>query len=170
MEQAFARLTESRIKRILELEPQLQQKTKKDRKKFLEVPRLPDISSDETLDDVVAPQMNKYFDEWDEDPARFFKDRSRMLMIFHAIKAGGVHTLIEKYSQLATGELFRSAISNMREKGFGNPAAVEEMLPQAIRNAENQISQLKSVSPEEEAAVKNCMKEIEKCISRRGRK
>ncbi|HXI91420.1 MAG TPA: hypothetical protein VNO24_15490 [Blastocatellia bacterium] len=168
--QNMSSLTESRIKRILELEPQLRQRTKKEAKRFLEVPRFPDISRDETLVDVVAPQMRKYFTDWNEDPAQFFKDRSRMLMIFLAIKAGGVQALIEKYGQLASGELLRSAINNMQEKGFGNPAAVEEMLPQAIENAENQIRQLQSVNPEEEEAVKNCMKEIEKSISSRGRK
>src|SRR5258706_154043 len=154
-------LTESCIKRILELEPQLRQRTKKEAKRFLEVPRFPDISGGETLVDVVAPQMSKYFAEWNEDPAQFFKDRSRMLMIFLAIKAGGVAALLEKYSQLARGEFLKSAISNMKEKGFGSPAAVEQMLPQAIKNAENQVRELRSVNPEEEEAVKNCMKEIE---------
>ena len=163
-------LTESRIKRILELQPQLRRRTKKDAKKFLDVPHLPDISSGETLMDVVAPQMSKYFADWNEDPAQFFKDRSRMLMIFQAIKAGGVRTVMEKYSQLATGELLRSAVSSMKEKGLGNPAAVEEMLPQAIKNAENQVRQLQSVNPEEEEAVKNCMKEIEEVLFRRAKK
>ena len=163
-------LTESRIKRILELESKLRQRTKKEAKKFLEVPRFPDITRGETLVDVLAPQMRKYFADWNEDPAQFFRDRSRMLMIFLAIKAGGVRVLIEKYGQLASGELLRSAIGNMQEKGFGNPAAVEAMLPQAIENAENQIRQLRSVNPEEVEAVKNCMKEIEKSISSRGRK
>jgi len=129
--------------------------------KFLEVPHLPDISGGETLVEVVAPQTSKYFAEWNEDPAQFFKDRSRMLMIFLAIKAGGVGALLEKYSQLATGELLKSAISNMKEKGFGSPAAVEQMLPQAIKNAKNQVRELRSVNPEEEEAVKNCMKEID---------
>ena len=91
-------------------------------------------------------------------------------MIFLAIKAGGVGALLEKYSQLATGELLRSAISNMKEKGFGSPAAVEQMLPQAIRNAEDQVRQLRSVNSEEEEAVKNCMKEIEKRLFGRHKK
>ena len=163
-------ITESRIKRILELQPELRRRTKKDAKKFLDVPHLPDIGRGETLIDVLSPQLNKYFADLNEDPVRFFKDRDRMLMIFHAIKAGGVHTLMEKYRQLATGELFRSAVSSMQVKGFGNPAAVEQMLPQAIKNAENQLRQLESVNPEEEEAVKNCMKEIETSLSRRGRK
>src|SRR6266550_5735330 len=138
--------TESRIKRILELEPELRRRTRKDKRKFLEVPHLRDISGGETLVDVVAPQMSKYFAEWNEDPAQFFKDRSRMLMIFLAIKAGGVGALLEKYSQLARGELLKSAISNMKEKGFGSPAAVvEQMLPQAIKNAKNQVRELRSV-------------------------
>jgi len=158
-------LTESRIKRILELEPELRRRTKKDAKMFLDIPRLPDPARDETLVDVVAPQMSKYFDEWNEDPARFLKDRSRMLMIFLAIKAGGVHSLIERYSQIARGELLTSAVRDMREKGFGNPSAVEQMLSQAIKNAENQIKDLESVKPEEEDAVKSCMSEIEKSIS-----
>lgn len=163
-------LTEARIKRILELQPLLLRRTKKDARSFLEVSRLPDISSDETLVDVVAPQMSKYFADWNEDPAQYLNDRYRMLMIFLAIKAGGVQTLIEKYSQVAGGELLRSAISNMKEKGFANPGAVEAMLPQAIKNAENQVKQLQSVTAEEEDAVKNCMKEIEKSISRRVKK
>jgi hypothetical protein len=58
----------------------------------------------------------------------------------------------------------------MQEQGFGNPHAAEQMLPQAIKNAENQIRQLESVRPEEEEAVKNCLKEIEKSLSRRSRK
>ena len=160
-------LTESRIKRILELEPELRQRTMKKAQRFLEVPRLPDLSRDETLIDVVAPQLSKYFADWNEDPTQFFKDRSRLLMIFQAIKAGGVHILIEMYSQLARGELLRSAISNMKENGFGNPAAVEEMLPQGIKNAENRVRQLQSVTPAEEEAVKNCMKEIEESLFRR---
>src|SRR5205085_7039191 len=105
------------------------------------------------------------FADWNEDPAQFFKDRSRMLMIFHAIKAGGVHTLIEKYSPLAKGEFFRAAIRTMQEKGLGNPAAAEQMLPQAMQNAEHQLRQLQSVNPEEEEAVKNCMHDIEKSMS-----
>lgn len=164
-----ASLTESRIRRILELEPMLRRRTKRDAKRFLDVPRLPDISRDETLVDVVAPQMSKYFAGWDEDPAQFFRDRSRMLMIFLAIKAGGVRTLVEKYNQLATGELLRSAISNMRKNGFGS-GAVERMLPQATKNAHIQVRQLQSIKPEEEESVKNCMKEIEEMISRRHRK
>jgi len=163
-------LTASRIKRILELQPKLLQRTKKDAKRYLDVPHLPDLGRDETLIDVVAPQMTKYFADWNEDPTEFFRDRDRMLMIFHAIKAGGVHILIERYSQLAKGELLRSAISNMQEKGFGNPAGVEQMLPQAIQNAEIQVRQLQSINPEEEEAVKSCMKEIEKSLSRRSRK
>ena len=163
-------LTESRIKRILELSPELLRRTKRDAKRLLQVPRLPDIGNGETVIDVVSPQMARYFAGWTEDPAQFFKDRTRMLMIFLAIQAGGVHTLIEKYNQIATGELLRPAIGNMKEKGFGNPAAVEEMLPQAIKNAENQVRQLQSVQPEEEEAVKSCMKEIEEVIfSRRSR-
>ena len=157
-------LTESRIKRMLELEPELRRRTKKDARRFLNVPHLPDISRDETLIDVVAPQLNEYFVEWDEDPRQFLKDRSRMLMIFLAIKAGGVGALSEKYSQLETGELLRSAISNMKDKGLGSPAAVEQMLPQAIKNAENQVRELRSVNPEEEEAVKSCMKEIERML------
>ena len=159
-------LTESRIRRILELQPELVKRTKKDAKKFLAVPHLPDIGKNETLFDVVSPQMNKYFADWNEDAAQFFRDRDRMLMIFYAIKGGGVRTLIEKYSQLAKGGLLRSAIRNMQEKGLGNPAALEQMLPQAIQNAEIQLRQLQSVNPEEEEAVKNCMKEIEKTMSR----
>ena len=93
-----------------------------------------------------------------------------MLMIFLAIKAGGVRALIEKYSQFATGELLRSAISNMSKNGFGNRAAVEAMLPQATKNAQTQVRHLQSVKPEEEESVKNCMKEIEEMISRRHKK
>ncbi len=153
-------LTESRIRRILEFEPQLLRRTKKDRKKSLGVPHLPDTKSGETLTDVLAPQISEYFTDLNEDAAQFFRDRDRMFMIFHAIKAGGIQVLIEKYTRVAKGELFRSAISH---------PAVEAMLPQAIKNAENQIRQLQSVTPEEEDAVKNCMKEIEKSLSRRAR-
>jgi hypothetical protein len=163
-------LTESRIRRILELEPLLRRKTKRDAKKFLDVPRSPDLSRGETLIDVVAPQMSKYFADCDEDPTQFFRDRSRMLMIFLAIQAGGVRTLVEKYSQFATGQLLKSAISHMRKNGFGSPAAVEGMLPRATENAANQVRQLQSIKPEEEESVKNCMKEIEEMISRRHRK
>jgi len=102
-----ASLTELRIRRILELEPMLRRRTRRDAKRFLDVRCLPDMSREETLIDVVAPQMSKYLADCDEDPAQFFRDRSRMLMIFLAIKAGGVRTLMEKYSQLATGELLR---------------------------------------------------------------
>jgi hypothetical protein len=164
-----ASLTESRIRRILELEPMLRRRTRRDAKRFLDVPRLPDMSRGETLIDVVAPQMSEYFADCDEDPAQFFRDRSRMLMIFLAINAGGVRTLMEKYSQLATGELLRSAISNMRKNGFGSRAA-EGMLSQATKNADDQVRQLQSVKPEEEESVKNCMKEIEEMISRRHKK
>ena len=73
-------LTESRIRRILELQAELLRRTKKDKKKFLDVPNLPDIGKDETLFDGVAPQMGKHFADWNEDPAQFFKDRGRMLM------------------------------------------------------------------------------------------
>jgi hypothetical protein len=169
-QEAATSLTESRIRRILELEPMLQRRTKKDVKRFLDVPRLPDTSRGETLIDVVAPQMSKYFADCDEDPTQFFRDRSRMLMIFLAIKAGGVRALIDKYSQFATGDLLRSAISQMRKNGFGSPATVEGMLPQAIKNADNQVRQLQSVKPEEEESVQNCMKEIEEMMSRRRKK
>ena len=169
-QEAATSLTESRIRRILELEPMLRRRTKRDAKRFLDVPRLPDLSRDETLIDVVAPQMSKYFADCDEDPAQFLRDRSRMLMIFLAIKAGGVRALIEKYSQFATGELLRSAISNMSKNGFGNRAAVEAMLPQATKNAQTQVRHLQSVKPEEEESVQNCMKEIEEMMSRRRKK
>ena len=66
-------ITESRIKRILELQPELRRRTKKDAKKFLDVPHLPDIGRGETLIDVLSPQLNKYFADLNEDPVRFFK-------------------------------------------------------------------------------------------------
>ena len=163
-------LTESRIKRILELQPELRRIAKKDANKFLDVPHLPDIGKGETLEEVVAPQMSKYFAGLSEDPVEFFKDRSRMLMIFHAVKAGGIRILIEKYRQLTSGEFFRSVITDMEEKGFGNPAAAEQIVPQAIKNTEQQLRQLESVTPEEEDAVKQCLKEIEESLSRRRRK
>ena len=77
-------ITESRIRRILELQPELRRRTKKDAKRFLDIPHLPDIGRVETIIDVVTPQMSKYFADLNEDPLQFFKDRSRMLMIFHA--------------------------------------------------------------------------------------
>jgi len=163
-------LTETRIKQILELEPELLRRTKKDKRKYLRVPYLPDLKRGETLMDVISPQMAQYFSSWDEDPARYFKDRDRMLMIFTAIKAGGAHVLIKRYNQLATGELLNTAISNMKEKDFGNPSAVAEMLPQMIRNAEDMVRRLQSISSDEEEAVKNCLKEIENSIFRRGKK
>jgi hypothetical protein len=160
-------LTEARIRRLLEVEPILRRRTKKDAKKFLDVPRWPDIRRDETLIDVVAPQMSGYLAGCHEDPVQFFRDRSRMLMIFMALKAGGVRTLMEKFNQSATGELLGSAVRNMREKGFGIPAAAEEMLSQTTGNAHIQVRQWQSVQPEEEESVKNCMKEIEDMLSRR---
>jgi hypothetical protein len=54
-------LTESRIRRILELQPELMRRTKKDAKRFLDVPRLPDTDRDETLIDVVGPQNQPIF-------------------------------------------------------------------------------------------------------------
>ncbi len=44
-----ASLTESRIRKILDLHDHLRQKTRKDAKKFLQIPRLPDRGQGETL-------------------------------------------------------------------------------------------------------------------------
>src|SRR5207302_9973825 len=52
-----ASLTESRIRKILDLHDHLRQKTRKDAQKFLQIPRLPDLGQGETLEEVVAPQM-----------------------------------------------------------------------------------------------------------------
>ena len=154
-------LTEIRIKRILELDLELRRRTKKNAKAFLEVARLPDISRGATLVDAVAPQMAPYFAGLNEDPVRYFQDRDRMLMIFHAVKAGGIRTHTERHRQLATQELLAQGINKMREMGFGNPGAAMAMLPQALKNAERQQSLLQTVGHEEEQAVANCTKEIE---------
>jgi hypothetical protein len=159
-------LTESRIKRILDVGRELTRRTKKDAKVFLQVPRVPDISRGETLVDVVAPQMAQYFSGLNEDPARYFQDRDRMMMIFYAIKAGGVRAHAERYRQLATGELLAQGIAKMKEKGFGNPGAVAAMLPQALKNAESQQRLMQTVEREEEQAVENCVKEIEQWLFR----
>jgi hypothetical protein len=156
-----ASLTESRIKQILDLHDQLRRMTKKDAKKFLQVTRLPDVSKAETLEEVVAPQMAKYFAGSKEDPVQFFKDRDRLLMIFHAIKAGGVGTLMERYSRAATGDLIRSGVEKIKAGGLGNPAAAEEMLQQATKYAEKQVRLLRTISDAEVRAVSNCMQEIE---------
>lgn len=105
--------------------------------------------------------MTRYFAGWNEDPAQFFRDRHRLLMIFQAIKAGGVGTLTDRFSRAASGELIRSGIDRMKASGFGNPAAAEEMLQQASKNAEKQIAQLQTISDAELQAVHNCMQEIE---------
>jgi hypothetical protein len=156
-----ASLTEFRIRQILDLHDHLRRKTKKDAKKSLQVARLPDVSKAETLEDVVTPQMAKYFAGSNEDPVQFFRDRDRLLMIFHAIKAGGVDTLMERYSRAATGDLIRSGIEKMKAGGLGNPPAAEEMLQQATKYAEKQAGQLRTISDAEVRAVNNCMQEIE---------
>jgi len=156
-----ASLTESRIRKILDLHDHLRQKTRKDAKKFLQIPRLPDRGQGETLEEVVAPQMARYFAGSNEDPVQFFKDRDRLLMIFHAIKAGGVDTLIERYTRAARGDLIRSGIEKLKTGGLGNPAAAEEMLRQATGYAEKQVRQLETIGDAEVLAVSNCMQEIE---------
>src|SRR5439155_10238626 len=65
-----ASLTESRIRKILDLHDHLRQKTGKDAKKFLQIPRLPDLGQGETLEEVVAPQMARYFAGSNEDPVQ----------------------------------------------------------------------------------------------------
>ena len=119
-----ASLTESRIRKILDLHDHLRQKTRKDAKQF-------------------------------------FKDRDRLLMIFHAIKAGGVDTLIEGYTRAARGDLIRSGIEKLKTGGLGNPAAAEEMLRQATGYAEKQVRQLETIGDAEVLAVSNCLQEIE---------
>ena len=52
-------------------------------------------------------------------PVQFFKDRDRLLMISHAIKAGGVDTLIERYTRAARGDLIRSGIEKLKAGGLG---------------------------------------------------
>jgi hypothetical protein len=156
-----ASLTESRIRRILDLHDHLIRKTKKDAKKYLKVTRVPDVSQGETLEEVVAPQLARYFAGSNEDPVQFFKDRDRLLMIFQAIKAGGVGALVERYSRVASADLIRSGIEKMKARGLGNPAAAEEMLRQATGYAEKQVRQLESISDTEVLAVNNCMQEIE---------
>jgi hypothetical protein len=153
-------LTESRIRRILDLNDHLMRVTKKNRKKFLRVTRLPDVSKGETLEQVVAPQMTRYFAGWNEDPAQFFNDRDRLLMIFQAIQAGGVSTQIDRYSRQASGELIRSGIDRMKASGLPDPAAAEEMLRQGTRNAESQLVKLRTITDAEVQAVNDCMKEI----------
>jgi len=157
-------LTEARIKRIVELSAELLKRTRKDAKKFLQVPRLPDPSRGETITDVVSPQVAKYFAGWDEDPVIFFRDRNRLFMIYHAISSGGIQSQLVHFNKLRLDDAFTAAISNMKEKGFGDPEAVEAMLPQARQGVKDQIKQLESVSPEEEKAVKNCLPEIEETI------
>src|SRR5204862_283250 len=50
-------------------------------------------------------------------------------MIFHAIKAGGVDTLIERYTRAARGDLIRSGIEKLKAGGLGNPAAAAKEDP-----------------------------------------
>lgn len=154
-------LTEARIRRILDLHHDLSRKTRKDAKEFLHIDRMPDTSRGENLFDVVAPSLAKYFAGWNEDPIKYLRDRDRMLMIFHAVKAGGIGVLIDTYRRPAKGEWISSAINHMKEKGFGNPAAAEEMLRHTASNVERQVRQLQTVSDAEERAVRNCVPEIE---------
>ena len=65
-----ASLTESRIRKILDLHDHLRQKTRKDAQKFLQIPRLPDLGQGETLEEVVGPQMARYFAGSNEDPVQ----------------------------------------------------------------------------------------------------
>jgi hypothetical protein len=166
-EPAASPLTPARIKRILELHRDLSRKTRKDAKRMLPVERAPDMRRGETLTDVVAPEMARYFAGTDEDPQEFFKDRDRLLMITHAIKTGGRSALIERYRQLAKGEWVAAGIRHMREKGLGNPAAAQELLQHTLGNAERQVKQLQSVSDAEEQVVRDCMPEVEAMLFRK---
>lgn len=91
-------------------------------------------------------------------------------MIFHAIKGGGVGTLMERYSRAATGDLIRSGIEESKAGGLGNPPAAEEMLQQTTKYTEKQVRQLLTISDAEVRAVSNCMQEIEDRLFPRLRK
>ena len=166
-EPATSPLTPARIKRILELHHDLSRKTRKDAKRLLRLERTPDTRRGETLTDVVAPQMARYFAGTDEDPLQFFTDRDRLLMIVHAIETGGRSALIERYGRLAKGEWVAAGIQHMKEKGLGNPAAAQELLQHTLGNAQRQVKQLQSVSDAEEQAVRDCMPDIEAMLLRK---
>jgi hypothetical protein len=163
-------LTEARIRRILALHDELTRRTKKDAKRFLRVDRMPEISKDETLVDVAAPQMKEYFAGWNEDPGKYFKDRDRLLMIFNAIVTGGVGAAIERLARVAPGAWIDPAMSKLKERGFGSPVAAEGVLHQSLRNAEKRLEQFRTISDAEERAVRNCMQDIvDKLFGKKGR-
>lgn len=163
-------LTEARIRRILALHDELTRRTKKDAKRFLRVDRMPELSKDETLVVVVAPQMKEYFAGSNEDPGKYFKDRDRLLMIFNAIVTGGVGAAIERLARVAPGAWIDPAISNIKQRGLGSPVAAEGLLHQSLRNAERRLEQFRTISDAEERAVRNCMQDIvDKFFSKKGR-
>jgi hypothetical protein len=166
-DRAAGPLTEARIRRILELHEDLRRRTRKDARSFLAVSRLPDIGRHETLIDVVAADMAKYFTGWNEDPAAYFRDRDRLLMIFQALKAGGIRASIERYRQMATGEPLRAGLDLMKQRGFGKPELAEAVFRQAAANAERQVQQLQTVSDQEERAVHSSASEIETALFRK---
>jgi len=158
---AIPELTEARIRRVLEVQVELLRRTKKDAKKFLRVNRLPNVGMGESVTDVVAPEMAQYFSGLNEDPAAYFRDRERLLLIHRAIRAGGVGAYREIYRDRMNPQWIASVLQQMKAGGLGNAAIAEAALQQGRGTAGQQLRQLESITPSEEQAVRNCLPEIE---------
>jgi len=164
---AIPELTEARIRRILELQVELLRRTKKDAKKFLHVDRLPDVGQGETVTDVVAPEMAQYFSGLNEDPAQYFRDRERLLLIHRAIRAGGVGAYAKVYRHQTEPGWIGSALQKMKAAGLDNAAIIEATMQKGRGIAERQLRQLESITAAEEQAVRNCLPEIEDLLFRK---
>ena len=104
-----------------------------------------------------------------EEAAALLNTYYRLMEIYCTVKAGGVNSQIEAAQALLAREKVRleadMALLDKSDSFPNQSSLLKQEILELERAASWRIAQLKTISPEEERAVVNCLPEIEAALS-----